>query len=190
VAKSCLVKDPDVRLRLVSWESFEEEALTSPSGLSKLRERLGRAVRSALQLGPAASERVREAALSTLYGSIRDACLSGGVFPPVEITEAPAPLTGWKVGFGKSSRHGLGSPVVALLAFENLQTEPPVVRLEAAAALVDVPPNGLPPAWTVVYEGPAQAMPIEIISHLLDRVVDRACEEASAGALGNLCTSR
>jgi serine/threonine protein kinase len=164
LAQSCLVKDPKVRLKLVTWERFV--AGPPPVTVATIKDRVKKRQASAsavAQEEPAAiSPRL---ALNELLGPIttmiRGECLSNvDVFPPVEVHDHPAPdqeTVAFRAAFPKAPGKGLPVSFALLFSVRLLDMPANIVEVSIAGAVSkDVrkfPPEVFSPAC-VLYRGP------------------------------------
>jgi hypothetical protein len=95
LAKSCLCKDPELRLRLVRWEHFDPPSAQAAS-VSVVVERIQR--REALARGAAAADRLTEMRTQAIHQTreyvgervqalVRKECVGSGLFPPVQVVD-------------------------------------------------------------------------------------------------------
>ena len=121
LAKNCLVKDPDKRLELVSWESFEvnsQKATKLGELTARIRKRQALAKASITEhtLETEAEwerRRVFETLLTSIYTHLRKECIGTDVFPPIECqqaTDVPGGEASIELRFARSSAHGLQQP--------------------------------------------------------------------------------
>ncbi len=165
LARSCLVKDPQIRLNLLTWESFA--ASPPPATVPTIKDRVKK-----LQASLTTASTQQEIpspnlvhALNVMLGRIstmiRDECSSNAdVFPPLEVHDHPlheADAAAFLAAFPKSSGKGVSSAFALLLRIKLLDLEAKIVEVSASAAVSgDVrrfPPEAFPTA-SMLYRGP------------------------------------
>jgi eukaryotic-like serine/threonine-protein kinase len=163
LAQSCLVKDPAMRLKLVTWERFA--SAPPPVTVATIKDRVKRrqaSASAAVQEEPTVSPRL---ALSELLGPIttmiRGECLSNAdVFPQVEVHDHPPPdsdTVAFRAAFPKATGKGLLVSFALLFSIRLLDAATSIVEMTVAGAVSkDVrkfPPEAFSPA-RVLYRGP------------------------------------
>jgi hypothetical protein len=143
LAKSCLVKDPAIRLKLVKWETFA--ASPPPTSVATIKDRVRKRQATVMprveqeeQL--AASPRL---ALNDLVGRtqtmIRNECFSNAdVFPPVEVHDHPPPAVDtaeFRAAFPKSAGKGIKSAFALAIRIRLLDAGPSIVEISMSAAV-------------------------------------------------------
>ncbi len=163
LAQSCLVKDPDIRLKLVTWEKF---AATPPRvSIATIKDRVRKRQASASSIEqpvPAARPGLE---LSELLGPmttmIRGECLSNAdVFPQVEVHDHSSPdgdVVAFRAAFPKSTAKSVQASFAMLFTIRLLDVTARIVEITVAGAVsTDVrkfPPEAFSPAH-VIYRGP------------------------------------
>jgi eukaryotic-like serine/threonine-protein kinase len=164
LAKACLIKDPEKRLRLVKWESF---ALSPPPvSTASIKDRIKR--RQASVAPETAEEPVAlDAALvlNEIIGQtttiIRAECLSNGeVFPPVEVHDHPsldADSKAFRAAFPGATEKGIRVPFALLFKIQLVDRATKMVEVKVGGAVsgdVRVFPCAAFSEQVVIYQGP------------------------------------
>ncbi len=95
LAQNCLVKDPVMRLKLVTWDDFTPKK-SEKGSLSEirreirarqlaLRSQMGTRSSTLKELRPVAPDQVLHEISESLHDSIREDCVSSSQFPPISI---------------------------------------------------------------------------------------------------------
>lgn len=165
LAQSCLVKDPALRLRLVTWDSFKVSQ--PPVSVTTIKDRVKR-----LQAGASTDIAPSELnssnlrlALNTLLSvtstMIREECSSNkDVFPQYEVHDEPTgdvDSAAFRVAFPKSTGKGVPVAFAILFRIRLLDVGANIVEISGSGAVSgDVrrfPPEKFSPP-TVLYCGP------------------------------------
>jgi serine/threonine protein kinase len=141
LAQSCLVKDPAMRLRLVTWESFT--TAPPPVSVATIKARVKSRQASTLSVTQEEPLAVnRGLALNELLGRastmIRDESLSNvDVFPPVEVHDHPpdGEIVAFRAAFPKSTGKGIRVSFAALFRIQLLDVAARIVEISVAAAI-------------------------------------------------------
>ena len=165
LAKSCLVKDPAMRLKLVTWESFAASPpLPSVATIKdRVRKRQATVSPAAAQQEPASPN--PRLALNMLVARtstmIRDECSSNAdVFPPVEVHDHPVPdpdVAALRAAFPKSAGKGVPSAFALLFCIRLIDVGSSIVEISVSAAIsgdVRTFPQDAFPQATAIYRGP------------------------------------
>lgn len=171
LARTCLVKDPKLRLKLVRWESFEQRPKTlsvaTVRDRVKRRQRLATLGSSQSAPGPISHEVVMQSLVGTISRIIREVCWSDpDVFPPVEVHDHPQPEPGavaFRAAFPKSSGKGIPVPFALLFQVRLLDPAANIVSISISAAVsADVrefAPDAFSPT-SLVFCGPFEDMTV------------------------------
>lgn len=164
LAKACLVKDPETRLRLVNWESFAPQL--PPVSTASIKERIKRGQASAAS-EPAEEPVALNAALvlNEILGQtttmIRAECLSNGeVFPPVEVHDHPslnADSISFRAAFPGATEKGIQTPFALLFRIQLIDRATKMVEVTVGGAMsgdVRVFPCAAFSDQSVIYQGP------------------------------------
>lgn len=164
LAVSCLVKDPALRLNLVSWDSF---AATSPSPcVATIKDRVKKlqaAGSQTLEVEPASPALLRgiNEVVGELTTIIRDECASNvECFPPIEVHDHPSTGPGvamFRAAFPRSTGKNVPSAFAVLIQIKMLDVTTNIVEITASASTAgDVRKflNGAFSAPIEVYRGP------------------------------------
>jgi serine/threonine protein kinase len=156
LARHCLVKSPQLRLQLVTWESFAAPTGAKPE-IHLLRERIrkrtllprgNKPVRGATTGGAPTILKQRFAELS------QDLCVSGGVFPPAELLDTGPDATSFCLRFVPSERFKLA--VHLLISFHLEMEDTVILRIDAlacASGSILAPEQLEPPKYSRIYLG-------------------------------------
>jgi len=143
LAKNCLVKDPNLRLSLVNWDSFNPTSSDSFS-LAALKGRLrqqtlrgteGRRTEKEAYAREVTLRRLLSQIVDAMHGMIRDECVSTELLPPVRIMDYPSSslfCAKYSVFFGVTEEGG-NLPIHLLIS---------VTVIDAAAAVISVEVTG------------------------------------------------
>jgi eukaryotic-like serine/threonine-protein kinase len=165
LARSCLVKDPVLRLQLVKWNSFMPGP--PPVSVATIRDRVKKrqaTVTSAIgqeEPGSLSRGRALNALLARTETMIRDECLSNvDVFPPVEVHDHSLPdqdAVEFRAAFPKSTGKGLPVSFALLFRIRLLDLAANIVEISSSAAVlgdVRMFPSNAFSAACVLYRGP------------------------------------
>ena len=186
LARSCLLKKPELRLQLVTWESFS----TVPSdGLDSLKERVtNRTVLcQAEQETPAApvpqaEMHVRDATTDFLKATVRLVGAKDKLFPPIKTISLPNKHT-VKVRLTASTSHCLPHGLTILLGVRVLDGAARVISVNASAFSGEAAP-GKPPTPVTVCEGPLDTdSMVTALENCLYAAVDVAQQTAAIGSV-------
>lgn len=205
LAKDCLVKDPRLRLQLVTWERF----LATPTDTSgradrkeRIRRRVARASSSEAAQGPdqqRALKRVVDETISAVQAIVRNECTDGGVFPPFELHDRLPSTTSdahFVLAFPPAADEGLP---LSLFVWFSLRVRDPnarIVELSCASAITDrVDEAGqiamrdeAPPRFATVYASSFdEALVRDAVQSVLYLVLDQAQERAESAPGQNDC---
>ncbi|TET35476.1 MAG: hypothetical protein E3J72_11050 [Planctomycetota bacterium] len=145
LARNCLVKDPTLRLKLVSWDDFRQQAPQQTS-VAEIRKRIIQSEARAQCQGVADERRasesehraIRQKILefhSKIVSLVRIACSCEELFPPAEYRETQGKNTNiahLKVILRKSPDKGLMNCLVVHLTTELLDRESSVIQIKCA----------------------------------------------------------
>ena len=128
LARNCLLKDPGVRLGVVSWNDFAlltEEPSNATAAKQRVRRRRTVAQSEVMDATKSADqearrrEQVHRDVVEQLEAMARLECAGNDVFPPVEIRQKPAidcvETTMLTISFDSSVEHGLSLPLRLVL---------------------------------------------------------------------------
>ncbi|MEK7992989.1 MAG: protein kinase [Planctomycetota bacterium] len=166
LAKSCLCKDPELRLRLVRWEHFDPPSAQVVS-VSVVEERIRR--RQALARGAAAADRLTEMRAQAIQQTleyvrervqalVRKECVGSGLFPPVQVVDCNGQAENeihFVLRFDASVDHGL-SGCLQVWFHVCLISQPSIlIRVSASSSLspVSLPPTTQIPQLSLLFEG-------------------------------------
>jgi serine/threonine protein kinase len=168
LAKNCLLKDPELRLRCVQWEGFSPPT-GSASVASGAKERILRraAVSRETQSRPEIGEERRSRMLrravqekhARLESLIREHCIDSQQFPPLETrewTETEPNETFLTIRFGPSSQHSLPSLLDITFRLVLLDDMAGPVSLQSTSSVSPATDPVAAPdktGFTTVYEG-------------------------------------
>lgn len=167
LAKSCLCKDPELRLRLVRWEHFDPPS-TQVVSVSVVEERILRrqalargelAARNMMEMRVQAVEQTREYVRERVQAIVRRECVGSGLFPPVQVVEGNSRTEGelrFVVGFDPSPDHAL-SGCLQVWFHVNLISQPSMsIRISASSSLSQEPllPTTDVMEMHLLFEGP------------------------------------
>jgi len=96
LVRKCLVKQPEERIRLVSWSDLENPPIGDRANIDRIRQRIieRQAVRRAALRGDAGSaesnslRRRAEEIVNVIRELLREEAISSGLFPPVEVNHS------------------------------------------------------------------------------------------------------
>lgn len=165
LAKSCLTKDPDLRLRLVTWDHFQVrprpvDALSKVQGRIRTRLVLAQACPKPLVHDEGRDRAIRRTldfVEEKTQGIIRRECVGTELFPPVEIADwgaRPPDVTGFSLRFGASQEHGLSLPVTLYFRIRLLDHEAVIVSVTFAISTFSGHPEEDQVPLEALFEGP------------------------------------
>jgi serine/threonine protein kinase len=192
LAKSCLTKDPDLRLRLVNWNHFQLRPQPADT-LSKVQER----IRTRLALAQArakttvhdegrdrAIRRTLDFVKEKTQSIVRRECVGTELFPPVEIADwgqQPPSITGFSLRFGASEEHGLSLPLTLYFRIQLLDHESIIISVKCAVSTFSSSPQEDHVTPETLFEGPLDETTLSVrLQGLLYSSLD-AAQSASAG---------
>lgn len=146
LAKSCLCKDPELRLRLVRWEHFDPPS-TQVVSVSAVEERILR--RQALARGELANKKVTEMTVQAMAQTreyirervqaiVRKECVGSGLFPPVQVLESDSTTADglrFVVGFDASPDHALGGCLQVWFEVDLVSQPSMSIRVSVSSSL-------------------------------------------------------
>lgn len=189
LARNCLVKDPGLRVQLVSWADFYIRH-ASDDRVESIKQRIRSREIIAAQEGRTAlvmdGGNSVAAITEGIVERIRSECVKSGLFPPVEINSyAESVLRSIiHVSFPSSQRFSLVSPTSLVILVESIDAAELALKVRWAAFLGEVKLRDVLSAnetWKVLYSG---VFDLEILSQrlgeLLYRVLDTAQEVSVA----------
>ena len=166
LAKSCLCKDPELRLRLVRWEHFDQPSAKVAS-VSLVEERIQR--RQILARGVAAADRLTEMKAQALQQTreyvgervqalVRKECVSSGLFPPVRVLDCGQQADNevmFMVRFDPSADHALRGCLQVWFHVFLISQPSMMIRVSASSSLSVKPllPTAQVPKFRLLFEG-------------------------------------
>jgi eukaryotic-like serine/threonine-protein kinase len=167
LAKSCLCKDPELRLRLVRWEHFDPPSAQVVS-VSVVEDRIRR--REALASGAAAADRLAvmraqaikqtvEYARERVQGLSRKECVGSGLFPPVQVVDCTGQAENeihFVLRFDASVDHALWGCLQVWVHVCLISQPSIVIRVSASSSLSaePLPSTTQIPELRLLFEGP------------------------------------
>lgn len=171
LAECCLVKEPDLRLRLVSWEDFAGSTY-DPEAVSSAKQRIARKAeaRSGLSGNVESAnteenrrEQVRLERLSAqVQEIIRNECIGSDVLPRFELREAKdrAPSRRyWRLRFEASAEFALEFPLTVWITIDMINDTDDIIEVRAIGGL-ETEIRACPPKEELqerLYQGPFDA---------------------------------
>ena len=182
-----LVKDPDKRLALVSWEAFRPPVATSAGDAA--RQRISKRLlladaqsKAVVDDGPAVAELLETVidGLKIELRRIRQA--NSSIMPPLVVTRGPKRAPVLDIRIGASAEYGLARDVCMEIAVAVIDVEAQAVRLQARAS---VPAENAeePQALVTVFKGPYSS---GATSDRVEAAVLVALDQAQNGTIGRL----
>ncbi len=163
LARNCLLKDPELRLKVIDWSDFE--SVRSMSATTDAKDRLRRRqahyniVRGDI-LDDQQQRRLERRTLSSIRAKIQEAiraeCIASDLFPPMEIHDAldESAEARFFVWFGASEDMGLRIPLSIMYDISVLDLQSQTIELRCAAVLTTAGERD----WTRQVESPAAAI--------------------------------
>jgi hypothetical protein len=188
LAHNCLVKAPDARLALVSWDDFDVSPSTKQS-VESARERVRkRALLARSQTGgklasPALTAKERsQRILGQLDNCIRLECAGSDSFPPMQIIPRADGATEVQVIFAATPDRALPHELSIRFACELLDQATMTVSISASAGLLPAGvPRGEPPSSASVFRGPLDSASLPArVQAVLWCAVDLAQQQSTA----------
>lgn len=163
LARTCLLKDPKVRERLLSWDSFKPPSITDKVGTSpKQRVTNRNALARAQSQDARPPETVDTTALaaevvSTIMDYLKDAISTirsdSSIFPPATVVRHPRDGNILRVQFRKSPMHGLPHGLTMNIEVEVLDAVARAIALTADAFVGSTTSPSSTVSRVVFYQG-------------------------------------
>jgi serine/threonine protein kinase len=201
LARSCLSKEPTLRLRLVSWGAFDphDGGAASPSAAKDRiinRQLLARGFHSAVQtLADQTARTVRRTidyVAEKVQALVRMECVGSGLFPPLQIIDWQATEpeeTFFVVTFEASAEHALDECFQLWFSVQLLDQASLSISISAAASLNTMPIDihaCVPQRKISLYEGPFDEAAVETkVRSLLYCALDKAQQTQDAEKLSS-----
>ena len=158
LAQDCLVKDPAMRLKLVSWERFSK-ALPARGDVSAARERIEMRRRSAMASSSAREvpddRRVLLGLRAMIDSALRDGSQDAGT-PPFTFEREDEPKSARiRVSYKRSATHATTAPFALYVEYGVVEAGGRVVSVSVAAAIAsaDLPRTAAPEWLSQVFYG-------------------------------------
>ena len=196
LARNCLVKDPEDRLSLVSWEDFDcPSTIQLPADVAreniKKRALIASRQRDRSTTYPQATSRqILQRIVNRLDRIIRLKCTGNELFPPVEIVPIMNNQTQINVLFPASHDHSLSQKLSIRFDCELVDEEIMAVSVSASACLLPThASHDAPPSPVNVFRGPLDSDSLtEPVHTVLWCGLSLAqLQEVSANAADNIC---
>jgi hypothetical protein len=188
LARSCLCKEPELRLRLVRWENFEPPAARAAS-ITVVEERIRR--RQDLARGVAAADRraaMRAQALQKtvefikerVQALVRMECVDSGLFPPVQVVDCHTPGetdVHFMVMFDPATEYALAGYFQVWFQIRLMSRSSIFITVLASSSLCEkaLPPTTKIPRPRLLFEGPVNdGVLASRIKRFLYSMLDRA----------------
>ena len=194
LAQNCLVKPPEARLTLVSWNDFEQPPFGTRRSADSPKERVRkRTLLTRSQSGETASSQLppakQIAGLITgrLDNIIRNECIGSNSCPPLQIIQDTEGQTRVTVIFAPSPDRALPQQLSIRFDCELVDEATMALRIVASACLLrnDVT-HGDPPAPANVFRGPLGSTNLAVqIQNLLWCAIDLAQRQGALSASGD-----
>jgi hypothetical protein len=191
LTENCLVKSPETRLKLVSWDSFRRPLSTNDAQAARVRIEQRRARIEAQDMAPAkpnVRERLKQLA-EVIDAEIRAASI--GVLPPVEIrnhVDAAAKHLCLAAAFSASPGLGVRIPFIVMIDATAIDVEANAFRIEYGAVVTISAPERCTQGYverqmTVLYEGVVQLDALKVrVSDALVSMLDAVQSRNEEGA--------
>jgi serine/threonine protein kinase len=163
LARTCLLKDPKVRERLLSWDSFKPPSTTDKVGTSPKQRVTNRNALARAQIqevsAPASIDTTAVTAevLSTVIDYLKDAISTirsdNSIFPPATVVRHPRDGNNLRVQFRKSPLHGLPYGLTMNIEVEVLDAVARAISLKADAFVGTAASSSTTVPHIVFYEG-------------------------------------
>lgn len=168
LARNCLHKDWRVRLEVVRWEQFSASppAITANTVKERIRSRLI-AMTDASEEAPVVDIQIDRAHLrrmltdsaGTLASTVRDLCLQGGLFPPIEVRVADDQENcRVVVRTGPAARYALDETLEINLLVGFVDNEGLIVRVDGVAVFGRLAADAGELNWQNIYSGEISAV--------------------------------
>jgi serine/threonine protein kinase len=171
LAQNCLIKQPEARLALVSWNDFDLPSGTRRSAESVKERVKKRTILARTQAGGEPStprltaKQISQHIAEHLNSIIRFECTGGNSFPPIQLIKNMDGQIQVRVIFAASPSHALPQPLSIRFDCEVVDEETMTLRIAASACLLPYgAPHDNPPAPANVFRGPldSNALPARI----------------------------
>jgi serine/threonine protein kinase len=188
LAQNCLVKRPDARLALVSWNDFDVASNTKPtveSAKERVRKRalLARALPGAKPSTPSlTAKQLSQRIVEQLDNSIRLECAGSDSFPPMQVLPRVDGATEVQVIFAASPDRALPHDLSIRFVCELVDQATMTISIIASAGLL---PSGTlhsdSPSSASVFRGPLDSASLPArVQAVLWCAVDLAQQQSSA----------
>lgn len=191
LARNCLLKHPDQRLALVSWDDFTPAGRSRHGDTAEIRRRVRERRGLPLSIQPVNASPQPRLVLcdfaQQVIDRLQDTCAASSDLPPLRASLQPCGAEACNVMllFASSARHQLSRPLHFLFRMTCSFSSPQVATVAAAAALTDEMPEDLADKCKVVFEGVADADAVhDDILNYVYRVIDEAQVECIAAQPG------
>lgn len=147
LAERCLVKDPNARLDLVSWQDFDSippQASPRESAREKIRQRLGARTPTSRAPDPEYQRlRLVRAKAEEIRDIVRNVCVSEPLLPPLRVDESRLreEAVQFQIIFSPSPRFGLKVYFILAFSVVLVETKSGAVILNASGWLDMGPPD-------------------------------------------------
>lgn len=181
LAKMCLLKNPQDRLKMLTWDSFKPPR-PAAHGVSSIKERVNKRV-SLEQAVSAATHEPKpdfakpliEEIVKFTKESVRRIGFENEQFPPIgTIVRYPGRASpSVKVKFDKSEAHLIREPVSAIISIDIIDAEARVISLDVCVHISATPPDSLDrrqPFFSGVYD---QSRYHAVLEEVLYKIVDQ-----------------
>ncbi|GAA0325537.1 hypothetical protein GCM10009087_39830 [Sphingomonas oligophenolica] len=181
--RMALVKDPEKRLSLVSWDAFRPPVVTS--AVDAARQRIGKRLllaeaqtESKSDPGPAIAELLETVieGLKVELRRIRQA--NASIMPPLEITRGAKRAPTVNIKMNASAEFELASELCMEICVEVIDAEAQAVQLQASAAVAAKGADR-----TTIFRGPYSSA---AVSDRIEATIIVALDQAQGGAGGQL----
>lgn len=182
LARNCLVKEPDVRLKLVKWTDFQiapsNTAFESARDRVKRRSLVVRSARSADAAEPSseALSQIRQEIIDRFEGIVRQECSGNESFPRMQIVRDELEHQRLTVTFDASPEHSLPLAVCVTFRVELIDANTRSVRVHTRGSLVEgVDCEAMPNGETTLFLGPFDS---EALNERLENALYVAIDQA------------
>lgn len=177
LANNCLVKDPQARLRLVSWDSFECLG-KSPNGALGARRRvelrnLQRQLSAVDAALPSLDRDLTKQIVDRIESTVRLECTSSDAFPRMRVVSEIEPSQSVRIVFDRSQQHSLQLPLSVRLRIELVDSQTLSVIINASATFIQDTDDSHPDvSQSMIFRGPlddADAVLQEVLYTAMDQ---------------------
>jgi eukaryotic-like serine/threonine-protein kinase len=189
LARCCLLKAWETRLKVLNWNSFDPPKLDAFKGHSIKQRVTNRAVIVRAQTHPDQTkqhefETLKREALTFLMASARTIRSENSTLPPIKVLQNTPNEMAFGIQFGKAADSALFQDLTILFNLDILDSAAQVIEIQACGCLGQFDRAHPTSAWQVIFQGTydGQATYAALEACIYD-LIDQAQEMSQAGIL-------